>query len=133
MLGIMVQSIAFTFYGLAPWGWTLYVFLVFGALGGIGMPAAQGLMSKAVPPNEQGMLQGGLASVTSITSVLGPMIATNLFGYFISVAAPVKIPGAAFFAGSLLLVFALFAARRTFGKQLPLPAGEKAGERAGQA
>ncbi|MEQ1734960.1 MAG: TCR/Tet family MFS transporter [Rhodoglobus sp.] len=114
--GIIVSSIAYLLYGLAPAGWMLYVFLVFGALGGIAGPAAQGLMSKAVPPNEQGMLQGGLASVTSITNVLGPLIATNLFGYFISDAAPLKIPGAAFFAGSLLLLGALLAARRTFAR-----------------
>lgn len=112
--GIIISSIAYLLYGLAPAGWMLYVFLVFGALGGVAGPAAQGLMSKAVPPNEQGMLQGGLASVTSITNVLGPLIATNLFGYFISDAAPVKIPGAAFFAGTILLLGALVAARRTF-------------------
>ncbi|MDP2276033.1 MAG: TCR/Tet family MFS transporter [Archangium sp.] len=118
--GIIVSSIAFALYGLASAGWMLYVFLVFGSLGGIAGPAAQGLMSKSVPPNEQGMLQGGLASVTSITSVLGPLIATNLFGFFISDKAPVKIPGAAFFAGSGLLVLALFAARRTFAR-VPAP------------
>lgn len=124
MMAITIQSIAFALYGLAPAGWTLYVFLVFGSLGGIGMPAAQGLMSKAVPANEQGMLQGGLASVTSITSILGPLLGTNLFGFFISDAAPVKVPGAAFFAGSVLLVLALFAARRTFSASLA-PEGVK--------
>jgi DHA1 family tetracycline resistance protein-like MFS transporter len=116
MVAIVVQAIAFVLYGLAQQGWQLYLFLVFGALAGIGMPAAQGLMSKAVPPNEQGMLQGGLASVTSITSILGPFVATNLFGFFISEKSPVKIPGAAFFAGAVMLVIALVAARRTFAR-----------------
>ncbi len=130
-MGIIVSSIAFALYGLASSGWMLYFFLVFGSLGGIAGPAAQGLMSKAVPPNEQGMLQGGLSSVTSITSVLGPLIATNLFGFFISDKAPVKIPGAAFFAGSFLLVLALFAARRTFRTVLPetAPATSEAKQR----
>lgn len=114
--GIIISAISFVMYGLAPWGWLLYVIIAFGSLGAISAPAVQGLMSKAVPPNEQGMLQGGLASVTSITNVVGPLIATNLFGYFISDHAPVKIPGAAFFAGSVLLVIGLFAARRTFAK-----------------
>ncbi len=117
--GIIITTITFLLYGLAPFGWSLYFVIVLGSLGAIGGPAAQGLMSKAVPPNEQGMLQGGLASVTSITNVLGPLLATNLFGYFISDKAPVKIPGAAFFAGAVLLVFALFAARRTFRKVPP--------------
>lgn len=119
--GIVITTVSFVLYGLAPWGWSLYFVIVIGSLGAMGGPAAQGLMSKAVPPNEQGMLQGGLASVTSITNVLGPLIATNLFGFFISDKAPVKIPGAAFFAGAVLLVFALFAARRTFSK-VPPPA-----------
>ena len=48
-------------------------------------------MPLIVPANEQGMLQGGLASVTSITSILGPLIATNLFGFFISEKAPVTV------------------------------------------
>jgi|APLak6261666879_1056058.scaffolds.fasta_scaffold02471_3 DHA1 family tetracycline resistance protein-like MFS transporter len=117
-LGIVVSMIAFTLYGLAPYGWTIYVFLVIGSLGGISGPAAQGLMSKAVPPNEQGMLQGGLSSVTSITSILGPPLATNLFGFFISDRAPVKVPGAAFFTGAVLLLLGLLSARATF-KRLP--------------
>lgn len=112
--GILITSVSFVLYGIAPTGWTLYVFLVLGSLGAVTGPAAQGLLSKAVPPNEQGMLQGGMASVTSITNVLGPLLGTNLFGYFISDRAPLKIPGAAFFAGAVLLLLALAAARQTF-------------------
>lgn len=133
MAAITVQCLAFTLYGLATAGWMLYAFLVFGAFGGIGMPAAQGLMSKAVPPNEQGMLQGGLASVTSITSILGPFLATNLFGFFISEKTPVKIPGAAFFAGALLLLIALAAARRTFARTPPAAASPVAPVSSGSA
>ena len=58
--------------------------------------------------------QRSLESITSITNVLGPLLATNLFGSFISDGAPVKSPGAAFFAGSILLLLCLMAARRTF-------------------
>lgn len=118
VLGLSVSCTAFILYGLAPYGWTLYVILGFGALGGISGPAAQGLMSKAVPPDEQGMLQGGLASLTSTSNILGPLLATNLFGYFISDHAPVRIPGAAFFWGALLLFTAILAARATF-KRIP--------------
>lgn len=118
VLGLSVSCVAFICYGLAPYGWTLYVVLGFGALGGISAPAAQGLMSKAVAPNEQGMLQGGLASLTSISNILGPLLATNLFGYFISDRAPVRVPGAAFFWSALLLFTAIIAARATF-KRIP--------------
>ena len=119
--GLMVSTLTFLFYGLAPAGWMLYFIITFGAFGGIAMPATQGLLSKAVPPNEQGMLQGGLASLTSVTNVIGPLIGTNLFGYFNSDRAPVKIPGAAFFFGSYLLLVSLLLTRATF-KRLPAPA-----------
>ena len=113
-VGILITTTAFVLYGVAPAGWVFYVAIVVGALGGMTGPATQGLMSKAVPPSEQGMLQGGLASLTSITSIVGPPLATNLFGFFISDRAPVKVPGAAFFAGAVLLLLGLAAARRTF-------------------
>ncbi|MFO0600849.1 MAG: TCR/Tet family MFS transporter [Myxococcaceae bacterium] len=116
--GILITSVAFIAYALSPWGWLLYVILVFGSFAGIAGPAAQGLLSKAVPANEQGMLQGGIASINSITAIVGPPLATNLFGYFISPGAPFELPGAAFFAGSLLALGALVAARMTF-KRIP--------------
>lgn len=118
--GLMVSTLTFLCYGLAPAGWMLYFIITFGAFGGIAMPATQGLLSKAVPPNEQGMLQGGLASLTSVTNVIGPLIGTNLFGYFNSDRAPVRIPGAAFFFGSFLLLVSLLLTRATF-KRLPAP------------
>lgn len=116
LIGLSVTVIAFIGYGLAPYGWVIYCVLVFGALGGMSNPALQGMLSKSVPANEQGMLQGGVAAVTSITSILGPPLATNLFGYFISPKAPFYLPGAAFFTGSLLAVASLLVARNTFRK-----------------
>lgn len=94
----------------------LYGVIVLGALGAIAGPATQGLMSRAVPGNEQGMLQGGIASTTSLTTILGPLIATNLFGFFISARAPFPLPGAAFFFGAGLLGLGLLNARRTFSR-----------------
>ncbi|MFT3706337.1 MAG: TCR/Tet family MFS transporter [Archangium sp.] len=117
-IGMTITIVAFLGYGLAPWGWMLYVVLAFGSFGGIAMPAAQGLLSKSVPPNEQGMLQGGVASVNSITAILGPPLATNLFGYFVSPKAPFALPGASFFAASFIALIALLVARATF-KRIP--------------
>ena len=78
-------------------------------------PAVQALMSRAVPANEQGLLQGALASMTSLTSIVGPPIWAGLFGYFVSSAAPVIVPGAAFFAAAGVFLLALGLARRWFG------------------
>lgn len=117
-IGMTITACVFLGYGLAPYGWMLYVLIAIGSFGGIAMPASQGLLSKSVPANEQGMLQGGIASVNSITAIVGPPLATNLFGYFISPKAPFALPGASFFAASAIAVLALVVARMTF-KRIP--------------
>ncbi len=114
VIGLSISATAFLLYGLAPEGWMIYVILVFSALGGIGGPAMQGLISRTVAANEQGSVQGSLASLASISGVIGPLIATSAFGYFISSSAPVQLPGIAFFLSSAFIAVALLIAARTF-------------------
>jgi DHA1 family tetracycline resistance protein-like MFS transporter len=115
VLGLAVSVVVSALYGVVPYGWMVYPVMVVGILGWtIAQPAVQALMSQAVPPTEQGLLQGALASMTNLTSVIGPPIWTGLFGYFVSPAAPVRMPGAAFFAGSLVFLLALVLAVRRF-------------------
>lgn len=108
LLGGMIMAVfAFAGYGLAPSPWIVYVIIVVASLGGLAGPAAQGITSKAVPPNEQGLLQGALASLTSIAGIIGPLVGTGTFKYFTSKSAPIQLPGAPFLAGSLLTIVSL--------------------------
>ena len=66
--------------------------------------------------NEQGALQGALASIVSLAGIVGPPVVTGLFSYFISPSAPVQLPGVAFFFGSFLVLCALVLTRRSFKK-----------------
>ena len=84
---------------------------------GIAWPTAQGLVSRAVPVNEQGLVQGSLTSLGSLTGIIGTPIGTTTFGYFIGPAAVVRLPGAAFFLGSGLIFGALLLALRSFRRQ----------------
>jgi DHA1 family tetracycline resistance protein-like MFS transporter len=52
-------------------------------------------------------LQGAIASVRSLTSVVAPLLMTNLFSYFTSPGAPVYFPGAAFMTAALCCVGAM--------------------------
>ena len=109
-LGLAVlSSIA---YGLAPQGWMIYVIIFISGLGGIAGPAAQGLISRNVSDSEQGAVQGALSSALTLTGVVGPLIATALFTYFV----PRGVPGASFFAGALFTLIGLLLAIRTFAK-----------------
>ncbi|HYE74930.1 MAG TPA: TCR/Tet family MFS transporter [Blastocatellia bacterium] len=102
--GLIVGSFTFVIYGMATAGWMLYAGIIFGSIGGVAAPALQSLISKGVPTNEQGAVQGAVSSIQSIAAVLGPIIATSLFGYFTSTTAPIKLPGAAFLAASLMVL-----------------------------
>lgn len=110
-LSLVLGSIAYIAYGLASAGWMVYAIIVAGALGGIGQPALQGIMSRIVPPNAQGELQGAMTSLQSLSMIFGPLAMSPLFNYFSSADAPVQIPGAAFFLAGLLTVVALVVAR----------------------
>jgi len=83
----------------------LYIFLLPGALGGFVGPGLNGLMSSRVEDNAQGELQGGVNAVNSITAILGPLAATQLFAFFtMSPKAPAYFPGVAFFAAGIAIV-----------------------------
>ena len=109
ILGLAVAALAYAGYGLATEGWMIYVVLVFGSLGGITGPAVQALISRNVGADEQGGVQGSLASLSGISGFLGPPIAAGLFGYFVHTA-----PGAAFFFSTALIIVALLLAVRSF-------------------
>jgi DHA1 family tetracycline resistance protein-like MFS transporter len=116
LLGLAVSAVTCVLYGVVPKGWMVFPVMVLAIFGWtIAQPAVQALMSRAVPPNEQGLLQGALASMLNLTSIAGPPIWTGLFGFFVSSAAPIIVPGAAFFAAALVFAGAFGLAMRWFG------------------
>jgi DHA1 family tetracycline resistance protein-like MFS transporter len=118
-IGYLIGAASFLLYGLAPEGWMIYLILVFGSLGGIGAPAAQGLISRNVADNEQGAIQGALTGLSSVAGFLGPILSTSLFGYFVGPKAPVPLPGVGFFLGALLILASLAVALRTISRHPP--------------
>ena len=127
LTGLSISVVSFILYGLASAGWMLYVIPFLGAFGSISGPSAQSIITQNVADNEQSAIQGALTSLNSLTGVIAPLIATNVFRYFISDAAPVTIPGAAFFIGAFFLVIALALAARTF-RRLPETVAENVSE-----
>jgi DHA1 family tetracycline resistance protein-like MFS transporter len=45
--------------------------------------------------------------LNSVAAFVAPLVATNLFGYFIGPRAPVHLPGVPFFLGATLVFAAL--------------------------
>lgn len=107
-IGLMFFSAGFFLFSIANKGWMMYAIMIPFALSGIAGPTIQGLISKQVPPNQQGELQGGITSLVSLTAIFGPLIHTKLFAYFSSPNTTIYFPGAAFLFGSVLGIIALF-------------------------
>lgn len=121
LLGLSCGVVSFTLLGLAYQEWTLFTAIVFSAFGGLAGPSIQGIVAGSVDASEQGKVQGALASLTSLTSIIAPLVfATGLFSYFTSAAAPLALPGAPFLLGAALMMTAVVAALRLF-RRIPPP------------
>lgn len=95
-------TLVFVGYGLAPQGWMVYPLLVLGSIDGFAMPALLALMSKRVPGDAQGELQGATAGLSAVAMILGPAGMTQLFSALTGPHAPIELPGAPYFAAALL-------------------------------
>src|SRR5262245_21982015 len=106
LLGIAVACLGYVGYATAWAGWVLLAWLVTWFFGAVVMPSTNGLLSKRLAADAQGELQGSLACLFSLSSIVGPPLMTQLFSRFAAPEAPVHLPGAAFFASALLAAIA---------------------------
>jgi DHA1 family tetracycline resistance protein-like MFS transporter len=113
MIGMGVAALAFFGYAFATEAWMVFALLFFGALQALAYPSLTAMMSRAVPADQQGELQGGVAGLASLASIIGPFLMTQTLAAFSGPLARVQFPGAAFMlSGALVLVcFALLRAR----------------------
>jgi DHA1 family tetracycline resistance protein-like MFS transporter len=83
------------------------------ALWGLATPSVQAMMTRLVAATEQGRLQGALASLMGLGSLIGPIMFTQTFAAFISIRAGPVLPGAPFLLAALLLSTAMLLGWRT--------------------
>jgi DHA1 family tetracycline resistance protein-like MFS transporter len=118
VIGMAFATVGLILFSFANAGWMMYLILIPYCIGGISTPSLQGYMSNQVPLNEQGEMQGSLASMVSITAFLGPLIMTQTYSYFAGDNAVVRFPGAAFMLGALFTLLALILTLRTLKKNI---------------
>jgi DHA1 family tetracycline resistance protein-like MFS transporter len=116
-VGLGLYSLGLFLFSFATDGWMMFVFLIPYCLGGIAGPALQSIISGNVPKNEQGELQGALTSLMSATSIVGPLLMTNLFAWFTRPEGDIKFAGAPFFAGAILMLVSAVVAARSMKKE----------------
>jgi MFS transporter, DHA1 family, tetracycline resistance protein len=112
-LGLTFGAAGFAIYGLAPTGPIFWIGVPVMALWGLATPSLQTIMTRLVEPTEQGRLQGALASLVGLASLIGPTVFTQTFAVFISERADLGLPGAPFLLAAVLVIAGMLLAWRT--------------------
>ncbi len=113
-VGIGLYALGMFLFAFASQSWMMFVFLIPYCLGGISGPAIQAVIANEVPANEQGAIQGTMASVMSASMIVGPPVMSMIFYYFTHSDAPFKFAGAPFVLGGILMVISAIIAYRSF-------------------
>ena len=99
--GLLAAVAAFAALGFSTDIYMLYIAIMVGAVSGLAPPAINGVLSRQVPDNSQGELQGAVNAASSLATIIGPLAATQIFSYFTTTpGSPGYFPGAPFIAAS---------------------------------
>ena len=121
LVGAAFGVTGFVIYAFAAKGVFYFVGAPFFALLALMQPGLQGLMSRRIPPNDQGQLQGATQSLQGISSILGPLIFPLTFAWALRNDATLHMPGLPILIAASLLVLAFLIALRV-AKPLPVQA-----------
>jgi DHA1 family tetracycline resistance protein-like MFS transporter len=107
LIGIASGMAGYAGFGLATAGWMMFAWLASWFFAAIVMPTTVALMSHRINPDAQGELQGAVASLFSLSAILGPPLMSHLFARFTAPESSVHVPGAAFLAAAALALGSL--------------------------
>ncbi|MEO5755427.1 MAG: Tet(A)/Tet(B)/Tet(C) family tetracycline efflux MFS transporter [Mesorhizobium sp.] len=119
LIGIAADSAAYVSIALATQGWVAFALLPLFCLGGIGAPALQSLLTARVGGDHQGRLQGVLASMSSLASMVGPLVISMTYFHTRSI-----FPGLVWIAGASLYLLCLPLLAASLPRQAPATAAE---------
>jgi MFS transporter, DHA1 family, tetracycline resistance protein len=110
LIGLVSAVVAVIGYGVAPGIIAVIILFVVHGPEGFVHPMLTAIMSKAVPEDAQGELQGGISSLMAVSMLLGTVFFSQVFAWFMQPNAIVQSPNVAMFiaAGFLGLTLLLF-------------------------
>lgn len=107
LIGYVFWTIGMFLFALASTPLLLYLFIIPYSIGGIAGATLQGLISNNVSEKEQGNLQGSITSMVSVTTILGPLLATQVFFRFADKTSDLYFPGAPYVTSALIFLIGL--------------------------
>jgi DHA1 family tetracycline resistance protein-like MFS transporter len=105
VVGMTAGMCMYLGYGLATQGWMMFALMSLWLLAGLAWPSLNALVSRQIPPNAQGELQGGLTSLGSLAAIVSPPVMTQLLAYTSS--SHFYLPGAPFLLSAILVMLSL--------------------------
>ena len=108
IVGLSIDVLAFVALGFIQNGWVALALTPLTALGSIAGPALQGIMSRRADDNQQGELQGAVASINAVATIAAPLVVTQTFWYFTKDDAAIYLPGAPFLLSAVLVIGCIF-------------------------
>lgn len=115
LLGLWMAIAAYVAYAVIPKGWMVFPITLGSSLQALCFPALNAMMSSRVRADQQGELQGAVASLTSVAAIVGPFAMTQSLAFFTAPDAPIHFPGAPFVLAALLTLTALSVLKVTAG------------------
>ncbi|MEO1475360.1 MAG: TCR/Tet family MFS transporter [Pseudomonadota bacterium] len=108
VFSIVMGIVIYFTYGFITEGWMAYALIVISAPTAFAGPIMQTLMTQRVSDDQQGELQGVIASVMSINAIAAPFVMSQTFRIFTQENASLYLPGAPFVLSGFLIVATLF-------------------------
>jgi len=102
--GSILHAATFGFYSLVTSGFWAVAFSPVAALGDVAGPALQGTMTNMTPEDQQGELQGVIASVSAVAATVSPLLMTSVFAWYTKPDSGRFWPGAPFALAMGLMV-----------------------------
>lgn len=116
VLAFVLTILPMVFYGLVRNPVLVYATLPLVSLGALLTPALDGILSNAVPADEQGLLQGVSAGLVAMATIISPLIMTQIFYAFTAENGHYDLPGAPFLLAALLATASAAAFMRGAGR-----------------
>jgi DHA1 family tetracycline resistance protein-like MFS transporter len=101
IIGMTGGALGFLGYAFASSPAMLFASIPLGCLLGLTMPSIRAMLSRRVPANAQGELQGAISGIVSFTAIVAPFAMTHLFSIATS---RFDFAGASFFAAAFVLL-----------------------------
>jgi MFS transporter, DHA1 family, tetracycline resistance protein len=111
-IAIIYGLCAFLFNAFITNGWIILALTLTNGFQGMAMPSINAMMSRRLPPEQQGELQGFNGGMAALSILMAQIVYNNALAHFTSIETPVHFPGAPFiiaagFAGLALIALLL--------------------------